>query len=51
MAVVKKESSFGEYFDAQYDRLRKMLDNKDAQQHLQWLEEYEKRHKDKKDST
>ena len=43
MAVVKE--SFGEYFDAQYDRLRKMLDNKDAQQHKEWLEEYNKRHK------
>ena len=47
MAVVKKESSFGEYFDAQYDRLRKMLDNKDAQQHLEWLEEYKKRQEKK----
>ena len=27
MAMVKKQSSFGDYFDAQYDRLRKMLDN------------------------
>ena len=46
------DQSFGEYFDAQNKRLRKMLDNKDAQQHLQWLEEYEKRHNnDKKDST
>ena len=44
------DQSFGEYFDAQNKRLRKMLDNKDAQQHLQWLEEYEKR-QDKKDST
>ena len=40
---MKEQSSFGEYFDAQYDRLRKMLDNKDAQLHKQWLEEYEKR--------
>ena len=46
------DQSFGEYFDAQNKRLRKMLDNKDAQQHLQWLEEYEKRHNNnKKDST
>ena len=45
MAMVKKQSSFGDYFDAQYDRLRKMLDNKDAQQHKEWLEEYNKTQK------
>ena len=42
---MKKQSSFGEYFDAQYDRLRKMMDKKDAQQHKEWLEEYNKRKK------
>ena len=45
---MKKQSSFGDYFDAQYDRLRKMLDNKDAQQHKEWLEEYTKRHEEDK---
>ena len=49
MAMVKKQSSFGDYFDAQYDRLRKLLDNKDAQQYVQWMEDYERR-KDKKNS-
>ena len=38
MAMVKKQSSFGDYFDAQYDRLRKMLDNKNAQQQTEWQE-------------
>ena len=36
--------SFGEYYDAQHDRLRKMLDNKDRKQHMEWQEEYNKRH-------
>ena len=40
------EQSFGEYFDAQRDRLRKMMEKKDAKQHLEWLEEYNKRKKD-----
>ncbi len=31
-----------EYYDAQYNRLRKMLDNKDAQQHKEWEEEWRK---------
>jgi len=43
------KESFGEYFDAQYDRLRKLLDNKDAQQYVQWMEDYERR-QDKKNS-
>ena len=33
-----------EYYDAQYNRLRKMLNNKDAQQHKEWEEEWLKRH-------
>ena len=37
------EQSFGEYFDAQRDRLRKILDNKDAQQNTEWMEDYKKR--------
>ena len=39
----EEEISFGEYFDAQRDRLRKMLDNKDAQQHKAWLEEWKRK--------
>ena len=42
------ETSFGEYFDTQRDRLRKMLDNKNAQQNIEWMEEYEKRQQAKK---
>ena len=45
---MKEQSSFGEYFDAQYDRLRKMLDNKDAQLHKQWLEEFKKNYEEDK---
>ena len=42
----KIESSFGEYFDAQYDRLREKLDNKDRKQHKEWEEDYNKRKKE-----
>ena len=42
----KIKSSFGEYFDAQYDRLREMLDNKDRKQHKEWEEDYNKRKKE-----
>ena len=42
----KIQSSFGEYFDAQYDRLREMLDNKDRKQHKEWEEDYNKRKKE-----
>ena len=41
----KIESSFGEYFDAQYDRLREMLSNKDRKLHKEWEEEYNKKRK------
>ena len=47
MAMVKKQSSFGDYFDAQYDRLRKMLDNKNAQQQTELLEDWVKRQEEK----
>ena len=47
MAMVKKQSSFGDYFDAQYDRLRKMLDNKNDQQQTEWLEDWVKRQEEK----
>ena len=39
----EEEISFGEYFDAQRDRLRKILDTKDAQQHKAWLEEWKRK--------
>tara|TARA_Y100000996_G_C22235727_1_gene525564 strand:+ start:408 stop:560 length:153 start_codon:yes stop_codon:yes gene_type:complete len=41
------KTSFGEYFDAQYDRLREMLSNKDRKLHKEWEEEYKKRQKEK----
>ena len=41
----KIESSFGEYFDAQYERLREMMSNKDRKQHKEWEEEYNKKRK------
>ena len=44
-----KEISFGEYFDAQRDRLEKMMQNKNAQQNIEWMEAYEKRQAKKKE--
>ena len=38
-----------EYYDAQYDRLRKALNNKDAQQHKAWEEEWLKRRHEKEE--
>jgi len=38
-----------EYYDAQYNRLRKMLNNKDAQQHKAWEEEWLKRRQHEKE--
>ena len=37
------ETSFGEYFDDQRDRMRKDMQNKNAQQNIEWMERYEKR--------
>ena len=37
------DTSFGEYFDNQRIRLEKMMQNKNAQQNIEWMEEYEKR--------
>ena len=48
MTVAEEEPSFGEYFDAQRDRLRELLSNKNAQQNIEWMEEYEKRQKEEK---
>jgi len=41
----KMEISFGEYFDDQRDRMRKAMQNKNAQQYIEWREEYEKTRK------
>ena len=41
MAVVKE--SFGEYFDNQRINLDKMMQNKNAQLNIEWMERYEKR--------
>ena len=38
-----------QYYDAQNKRLRKMLNNKDAQQHKEWEEEWLKRQHEKED--
>ena len=35
-----------EYYDAQFNRLRKALNNKDSQQHKEWEEEWKKRKQD-----
>ena len=43
--IKKDTESFGEYFDAQYERLREMLSNKDRKLHKEWEEEYNKKRK------
>ena len=40
---MKTEISFGEDFDAQRDRIRKAMQNKNVQQNIEWMEDYEKR--------
>ena len=37
------KTSFGEYFDDQRDRMIKDMQNKNAQQNIEWMERYEKR--------
>jgi len=37
------KTSFGEFFDAQRDRMIKDMQNKNAQQNIEWMERYEKR--------
>ena len=37
------QQSFGEYFDAQRIRIEKAMQNKNAQQNIEWMERYEKR--------
>tara|TARA_B100000809_G_C14680708_1_gene366784 strand:+ start:263 stop:439 length:177 start_codon:yes stop_codon:yes gene_type:complete len=46
--VSETEISFGEYFDDQRDRQRKAMQNKNAQQNIEWMEAYEKRKKEGK---
>ena len=36
-------TSFGEYFDDQRDRIIKAMQNKNTQQNIEWMEDYEKR--------
>jgi len=43
-----EKTSFGEYFDAQRDRMIKDMQNKNAQQCIEWMEDYEKRQEAKK---
>ena len=37
------KASFGEYFDDQRDRIIEAMQNKNAQQNIEWMEDYEKR--------
>jgi len=39
------KTSFGKYFDDQRDRIIKDMQNKNAQQNIEWMERYEKRKK------
>ena len=41
-------TSFGKYFDDQRDRMIKDMQNKNAQQNIEWMEDYEKRQEAKK---
>ena len=41
--MFKKKTSFGEYFDNQRDKIIKDMQNKNAQQNIEWMERYEKR--------
>ena len=43
-------TSFGEYFDAQRDKIIKDMQDKNAQQNIEWMERYEKRQA-KKEAT
>jgi|TARA_B100000678_G_scaffold165725_1_gene138385 hypothetical protein len=35
--------SFGKYYDDQRDRMRKAMENKDAKQYIEWMEDFNKR--------
>ena len=39
------KTSFGKYFDDQRDRIIKDMQNKNAQQNIEWMERYEKKKK------
>jgi len=41
--MFKEKTSFGEYFDNQRINLEKMMQNKNAQLNIEWMEDYEKR--------
>ena len=45
---MKTKTSFGKYFDDQRDRIVKDMQNKNAQQNIEWMERYEKRQAKKK---
>ena len=42
------KTSFGEYFDAQRDKIVKDMQDKNKQQNVEWMERYEKRQEAKK---
>ena len=42
-------TSFGEYFDDQRDRIEKAMQNKNAQQWIEWRERYDERVKQEKE--
>ena len=42
------KTSFGKYFDDQRDKIVKDMQNKNAQQNIEWMEDYEKRQEAKK---
>ena len=46
---MKKETSFGKYFDAQRDRIVKAMQNKNAQQWTEWRERFDERVKQEKE--
>ena len=37
------KTSFGKYFDDQRDRIVKAMQNKNAQQNIEWMENYKKK--------
>ena len=41
----KEQTSFGEYFDNQRDKIVKDMQDKNKQQNVEWMERYEKKRK------
>ena len=41
--MTTNKTSFGKYFDDQRDKIIKDMQNKNAQQNIEWMERYEKR--------